>query len=341
MLAKVQGAKGGSVHPSRSSESERRLIANLRDALGDVIVAALNDLAVVEVMLNPDGKLFIERIGEGIKHAGNMIAHDAEAVIGRVAHALSTEINRERPIISGELPLGGHRFEGLLPPAAPSPMFTIRKRASILISLDQYLMDGILTTAQVAVIREAIAQRLNIVVAGGTGTGKTTLTNAILRELVDVTPEHRLVILEDTAEIQCAAENHVILHTTDTVDMNRLLKSTMRLRPDRIIVGEVRDGAALTLLKAWNTGHPGGIATVHANNAKAALTRLEQLVAEVSSQPMPEVIGEAVDLIVSIERTPKGRIVREILRVDGFRGAYQTTPVGNSNSDNQGKLHVA
>lgn len=330
------------MHSSRSSESERRLIANLRDALGDVIVAALNDLAVVEVMLNPDGKLFVERIGEGVRPAGKMIAHDAEAVIGRVAHALSTEINRERPIISGELPLGGHRFEGLLPPAAPAPMFTIRKRASMLISLDRYVEEGILTTAQVAVIREAVAQRLNIVVSGGTGTGKTTLTNAILRELVDVTPEHRLVILEDTAEIQCAAENHVILHTTDTVDMNRLLKSTMRLRPDRIIVGEVRDGAALTLLKAWNTGHPGGIATVHANNAKSALTRLEQLVAEVSSQPMPEVIGEAVDLIVSIERTPKGRIVREILRVDGFRdGSYQITPVGNSNSDNQGKLHVA
>ncbi|ACM39361.1 P-type conjugative transfer ATPase TrbB (plasmid) [Allorhizobium ampelinum S4] len=318
------------MHPSRSGESERRLIANLRDALGDVIVAALNDLAVVEVMLNPDGKLFVERIGEGIRPAGDMNAHDAEAVIGRVAHALSTEINRERPIISGELPLGGHRFEGLLPPAAPAPMFTIRKRASVLISLDRYVEDGILTTAQVAVIRDAIVQRLNIVVSGGTGTGKTTLTNAILREFVDVTPEHRLVILEDTAEIQCAAKNYVILHTTDTVDMNRLLKSTMRLRPDRIIVGEVRDGAALTLLKAWNTGHPGGIATVHANNAKAALTRLEQLVAEVSSQPMPEVIGEAVDLIVSIERTPKGRIVREILRVDGFRnGTYQITPVGN------------
>ncbi|MFK4259381.1 P-type conjugative transfer ATPase TrbB [Agrobacterium tumefaciens] len=327
---------------SRSSESERRLIANLQDALGDVIVAALNDLAVVEVMLNPDGKLFVERIGEGIRPAGDMLAHDAEAVISRVAHALSTEINRERPIISGELPLGGHRFEGLLPPAAPAPMFTIRKRASMLISLDRYVEDGILTRGQVAVIQEAIAQRLNIVVSGGTGTGKTTLTNAILRDLVDVTPEHRLVILEDTAEIQCAAENHVILHTTDTVDMNRLLKSTMRLRPDRIIVGEVRDGAALTLLKAWNTGHPGGIATVHANNAKAALTRLEQLVAEVSSQPMSEVIGEAVDLIVSIERTPKGRIVREILRVDGFRhGTYQITPVGHSNSDNQGKLHVA
>lgn len=316
------------------SESKRRLILGLQDALGDTVTTALRDADVVEVMLNPDGNLFIERVGQGIATAGRMTSHDAETVIGKVAHALKTEVDQDRPIVSGELPLGGHRFEGILPPAAPAPMFTIRKRASMLISLDRYVADGIMTPEQVDVIRDAILNRLNIVVSGGTGTGKTTLTNAILAELVGTTPEHRLVILEDTAEIQCAAGNHVILHTTDTVDMGRLLKSTMRLRPDRIIVGEVRDGAALTLLKAWNTGHPGGIATVHSNSAGAALTRLEQLVAEVSSQPMPEVIGEAVDLVVSIERAPGGRTVREILKVEGFRdGQYLTSPAGASKSE--------
>lgn len=325
-----------------AKESRRRLENSLRDALGQIIIEALEDPLVVEVMLNPDGKIFIERIGAGMDVAGDMSSHDAETVIGKVAHALKTEVDLERPIISGELPLGGHRFEGLLPPASPRPMFTIRKKASMAIRLDKYVADGIMTPAQVEAIRDAIKARHNIVISGGTGTGKTTLTNAIIAELVDVTPDHRLVILEDTAEIQCAAENHVILHTTDTVDMGRLLKSTMRLRPDRIIVGEVRDGAALTLLKAWNTGHPGGIATVHANSAQAALTRLAQLIAEVSTQPMPEIIAEAVNLIVSIERTPKGRVVREILRVNGFRdGDYDTTPVGNSKTDNQGKLHVA
>lgn len=323
-------------------ESRRRLVNSLSDALGETIIEALEDPLVVEVMLNPDGKLFIERVGAGMTLVGEMTAHDAESVIGKVAHALKTEVDQDRPIISGELPIGGHRFEGLLPPAAPLPMFTIRKKASMSIRLEKYVSDGIMTAAQMRTISEAIAARRNIVISGGTGTGKTTLTNAIIAELVKVTPDHRLVILEDTAEIQCAAENHVILHTTDTVDMNRLLKSTMRLRPDRIIVGEVRDGAALTLLKAWNTGHPGGIATVHSNSAYAALTRLEQLVAEISSQPMPEVIGEAVDLIVSIERTPKGRVVREILKVEGFRdGKYLITPIGNSNSETQGKLHVA
>ena len=319
-------------------ESLRRLKRSLEDALGPVITAALDDPKVVEVMLNPDGRLFIERIGEGMRIAGRMPPHDAEMVIGRVAHALKTEVDQDHPIISGELPLGGHRFEGILPPAAARPVFTIRKRASMLISLSQYIDDEIMTAEQGFVITDSIACRKNIVVAGGTGTGKTTLTNAILAELVQVTPDHRLVILEDTAEIQCAAANHVILHTTDAVDMNRLLKSTMRLRPDRIIVGEVRDGAALTLLKAWNTGHPGGIATVHANSALAALTRLEQLVAEVSSQPMPDVIGEAVDLIVSIERTPTGRKVRELLKVEGHRdGRYVTSTIGAPQGKN---LHV-
>ena len=191
-----------------------------------------------------------------------------------------------------------------------------------------------MTSSQASVIRNAVASKLNIVVAGGTGSGKTTLTNAILAEIVDHAPDDRLVILEDTAEIQCAAENAVCLHTSDTVDMSRLLKSTMRLRPDRIIVGEVRDGAALTLLKAWNTGHPGGIATIHSNTARSALQRLEQLTAEASQQPMQAVIGDAVDLIISIERTPKGRRVNEILHVSRFAGdQYQIEPYAEEKRD--------
>ncbi|HBF30881.1 P-type conjugative transfer ATPase TrbB, partial [Rhizobium sp.] len=244
----------------KNAESRRRLINALSDSLGPVIINALNEHDVVEIMLNPDGRLFIERIGKGMEEGGAMAAHHAQIVIGKVAHALGTEITVDRPIISGELPIGGHRFEGLLPPIVSRPIFTIRKKASLLVRLDQYVTDQVMTEQQAVVIRDAIAARKNILVSGGTGTGKTTLTNAIIADMVEACPDHRLVILEDTAEIQCAARNAVILHTSDTVDMNRLLKSTMRLRPDRIIVGEVRDGAALTLLKAWNTGHPGGIA---------------------------------------------------------------------------------
>ena len=201
----------------------------------------------------------------------------------------------------------------------------MRRRASRLIPLDDYVKGRVMTERQADIIRNAVASRLNIVISGGTGSGKTTLANAVIAEIAETAPDDRILILEDTAEIQCPAENVVALHTSDTVDMARLLKSTMRLRPDRIVVGEVRDGAALTLLKAWNTGHPGGVATVHANTAESALRRLEQLSAEASQQPMREVIGEAVDLIVSIERTAKGRVLRDILHVEGFvNGRYQT-----------------
>ncbi len=318
--------------------SHPRLIRKLQDALGDQLCVALNDATVVEIMLNPDGRLFIERLGHGVTEAGVMAPAAAEVVIGSVAHALQSEADDERPIISGELPIGGHRFEGLLPPVVSGPAFTIRRRASRLIPLDDYVTSKVMTEAQASAIRSAIDARMNIVISGGTGSGKTTLANAIIAEIVAAAPDDRMVILEDTAEIRCAAENAVSLHTSDTVDMARLLKSTMRLRPDRIIVGEVRDGAALTLLKAWNTGHPGGVTTIHSNTAMSALRRLDQLTAEASQQPMQEVIGEAVDLVVSIERTGKGRRVREVIHIEGYRNNhYQTEHYAQIDEDS----HVA
>ncbi|RTM09610.1 MAG: P-type conjugative transfer ATPase TrbB [Hyphomicrobiales bacterium] len=314
--------------------SHPRLVRKLQDALGDELCVALDDASVVEIMLNPDGRLFIERLGHGIAAAGEMTAAAAEIVIGSVAHALQSEADDEQPIISGELPIGGHRFEGLLPPVVSRPTFSIRRRASRLIPLDDYVKSRVMTRQQADVIRNAIASRLNIVISGGTGSGKTTLANAVISEIVDAAPDDRIVILEDTAEIRCVAENAVALHTSDTIDMARLLKSTMRLRPDRIIVGEVRDGAALTLLKAWNTGHPGGVTTIHSNSAMSALRRLEQLTAEVSQQPMREVIGEAVDLIVSIERCGRGRRVRDVIHVESFNGSrYETEAYSQIDED--------
>lgn len=306
-------------------QSHSRLVRKLQDALGERLCIALDDPTVVEIMLNPDGRLFIEHLGKGITPAGEMPATAAESVIGSVAHALQSEADSKRPIVSGELPIGGHRFEGLLPPVVNAPVFTIRRRASRVISLDEYVSSRIMTGAQASIIRRAIANRLNIVISGGTGSGKTTLANAVIAEIVALSPLDRMVILEDTAEIQCGAENAVSLHTSDSIDMARLLKSTMRLRPDRIIVGEVRDGAALTLLKAWNTGHPGGVTTIHSNTALSALRRLEQLTAEASQQPMQAVIGEAVDLVISIERSGRQRQVRDVLHVEGFDGSSYRT----------------
>ena len=312
---------------SAQNRSLPRLVSKLQNALGEHLCVALEDPGVVEIMLNPDGKLFVERLGHGIAAAGKMTRSAAETVIGSVAHVLNSEIDDDRPIVSGELPIGGHRFEGLLPPVVSGPSFTIRCRGSRLIPLEEYVGTAVMTDRQADVIRSAITSKLNILVAGGTGSGKTTLTNAILAEIVSSSPDDRLIILEDTAEIQCTAENAVCLHTSDAVGMSRLLMSTMRLRPDRIIVGEVRDGAALTMLKAWNTGHPGGVATIHSNSARSALQRLEQLTAEASHQPMQSVIGDAVDLIISIERTARGRRISEILHVARFAGGqYQTEP---------------
>ena len=199
-------------------------------------------------------------------------------------------------------------------------------------TLKDYAEKGIMTASQRTAIEAAALNRKNILIVGGTGTGKTTLTNSVINYMVDVCPDDRFVIMEDTRELQCTAKNAVLMRSVDQADMTRLLKTTMRLRPDRILVGEVRDGAALALLKAWNTGHPGGVATLHANSGAAGLIRMEQLVAEASPAPMQSLIGEAVDLIVSIERCAGGRRINEVLHVEGYDGQrYITQSIGGSN----------
>jgi len=306
-------------------EKQIRVQQKLLRELGPVITTALQDPSVIEIMLNPDGKLWIEKFGEGCVVGGEMTAQGAEALMGTIASCLQTVVTRESPILEGELPFDGSRFEGLLPPVVARPCFTIRKRASRVFTLTEYVQSGVMTQAQAEILTEAVRSRRNIVVVGGTGSGKTTLVNALIHEISVVTPDHRLLIIEDTAELQCAAANKVILHTSDTVDMLRLLRVTLRKRPDRIIVGEVRGGEALAMLKAWNTGHPGGICTVHANGAEAGLIRIEGLVNEATpGTPQQPLIGEAVNLITVIGKTPQGRRLTEILKVDGYDRATDT-----------------
>ncbi|MDQ2694369.1 MAG: P-type conjugative transfer ATPase TrbB [Pseudomonadota bacterium] len=293
--------------------------AKLRRALGEQILAALDDPAVVEILLNPDGRLWVDIHGQGQQEIGRMDATRAESLIGTVAAGLGTVVNRDHPILEGELPLNGERFEGILPPVSPSPVFSIRKRASQVFTLADYEAAGILTAQQGEILRQGVAERLNIVVAGGCSSGKTTLANALLAEAACCgRAGERFVVLEDTVELQCPAANTVALRTSETADLTRLLRATLRLRPDRIIVGEVRGSEALHLLKAWNTGHPGGITTLHANSARAALTRLEQLIQEAGVAAQPALIAEAVNLIVFIGLTPSGRAVKEVARVTGW-----------------------
>ena len=313
-------------------EQRQRLYAKLCRELGPSTLAALADPDVTEVMCNPDGALWIESHGQGMRETGHRLPQSQiESLIGTVAALLGTVVHGRTPIVEGELPVNGHRFEGILPPVSTAPTFVIRKRASLIYTLEDYVKVGILTMAQQKVLLEAIRDRQNILIAGGTGSGKTTLANALMREVVALGDStERIVILEDTRELQCEARNAVQLHTGDVADLTRLVRVTMRLRPDRIIVGEVRGGEALALLKAWNTGHPGGITTVHANSAAAALLRLDGLIQEAGVPPQPRLVAETVDLVVFIVRTPDGRRVREIARVssyDSTQGSYVLEPV--------------
>lgn len=315
---------------STREEQSRRLTESMKRQLGPSLCGVLAEHGLVELMLNADGQVWADRLGQGMAPVGAMSTAAAEVFIGTVASTLRSTVTRENPILECTLPTGspfkGARFEALIPPVVSAPVFTIRLKASSVFTLADYERQEIMSARQRAVIEEAVQERKNIIVVGGTGTGKTTLTNAIIAHMVEVAPQHRLVLIEDTGELQCSAKNAVTLLATDTVDMKRLLKATMRLRPDRIIVGEVRDGAALSLLKAWNTGHSGGASTIHANDGEAGLTRLEQLVAEASQTPMQPVIAEAVDLIVVIAKADNepGRVIREVVSVSGFAGgSYQ------------------
>ena len=290
----------------------------LRRALGPEILGPLDDPHVVEIMLNPDGALWVDRLETGMTCTARIDTVRAITIVNTVAAMLETVVTSDNPILECELPLDGSRFEALIPPLVERASFALRKKALLVFTLDDYVAKGIMTDEQRRAIESAVSNRRNVLVCGGTGTGKTTLANAILDCVAKIDTDHRIVVIEDTRELQVAADNVVFLRTSDNTDMTRLLRATMRLRPDRIVVGEVRDGSALALLKAWNTGHPGGVGTVHANDASAALIRIGQLIQEAGVPPNPELIAEAVNVVVSIKRTATGRRVEEVVTVSGW-----------------------
>lgn len=296
----------------------------LRD-LGDVFLHAFNDPKTVEIMLNSDGALWQERLGESMRLIGSMRASQAEAVIKTVAGFYGKEITRIKPVLESEFPLDGSRFAAQLPPVVAGPTFALRKKAISVFTLEDYVSKGIMTQAQRNSLAKAVRAHRNILVIGGTGSGKTTLVNAIIREMADASEEERVLIIEDTGEIQCFAKNFVQYRTSMEVNMTQLLRASLRMRPDRILVGEVRGPEALDLLMAWNTGHEGGAATLHANDARAGLSRLAMLISMHPDAPRPiePLIGEAVHLLVHIARTSEGRRVQEILEVNGYEdGRY-------------------
>ncbi|KNG92086.1 P-type conjugative transfer ATPase TrbB [Pseudaestuariivita atlantica] len=313
---------------ARKPEAMARGARMLRTALGPAIAGFLEDPMTVEVMLNPDGRLWIDRLSEGLSDTGATLSpSDGERIVRLVAHHVGAEVHGARPRVSAELPETGERFEGLLPPVVTAPCFAIRKPAVAVFTLADYVAAGIMTETQAALLREGVATRANILVAGGTSTGKTTLTNALLAEVAG--SSDRVVIIEDTRELQCTAPNLVVLRTKDGVaSLSDLVRSSLRLRPDRIPIGEVRGAEALDLLKAWGTGHPGGIGTIHAGSALGALRRMEQLIQEAVVTVPRALIGETIDLIAVLSGRGANRHLAELARVDGLGpdGDYRITP---------------
>jgi type IV secretion system protein VirB11 len=299
----------------------------LRTALGPSIAAWLEEPAVIEVMLNPDGRLWVDRLGQGISDTGSVLsAADGERIVRLVAHHVGVEVHAQSPRVSAELPGTGERFEGLLPPVVAAPAFAIRKPAVAIFTLDDYVSAGIMSGLQAAALRDGVSARRNILVAGGTSTGKTTLVNALLAEIA-LTGD-RVVLIEDTRELQCAAPNLVAMRTRDGVaSLSDLVRSSLRLRPDRIPIGEVRGAEALDLLKAWGTGHPGGVGTIHAGTALGALRRLEQLIQEAVVTVPRALVAETIDLIAVLVRHGHGRRLSELARVEGLgpEGDYRLT----------------
>lgn len=304
-----------------------RIETMLGTALGAAAATYLSDQTVIELMLNSDGKLWIDRLGEGRSFTGHIIApKDAERVIYIVASSIKATCSKDSPVLSAELPGTGSRFQGILPPIVAAPSFTIRKKAIKVFTLDDYVSKGIMEAEQAVSIKSAVLEKKNILIAGGTGSGKTTLANAILLEISNT--GDRLVIIEDTIELQPTAKDSLSLRTKDGVcNMTDLLKATMRLRPDRIIIGEVRGPEALTLLKGWNTGHPGGCATIHADSARKALSRLSQLIEEAGVSAPKSLIADTVNIIVFIEKTKTSRKVKEVLEVGWSGEDYKLTSI--------------
>lgn len=300
----------------------------LRTALGPAIARYLDDAGIVEVMLNPDGRLWIDRLSEGLSDTGERLsAADGERIVRLVAHHVGAEVHAGAPRVSAELPETGERFEGLLPPVVAAPAFAIRKPAVAIFTLEDYVAARIMSAQQADTLRRGVANRANILVAGGTSTGKTTLINALLAEVAKTAD--RVVIIEDTRELQCAAPNLVAMRTKDGVaSLSDLVRSSLRLRPDRIPVGEVRGAEALELLKAWGTGHPGGLGTIHAGSAIGALRRMEQLIQEAVVTVPRALIAETIDLVAVLSGRGSARRLSELARVDGLRpdGDYQVAP---------------
>ena len=304
--------------PSKTMKGHFEKLAH--DA-GPLVMEGLIDDDITEIILNPDGSLWFEGLKSGMQRKGTLEKEKALHFIHTISGYQGFIINQKSPLLETELPLDGSRFAAMIPPASHSPAFTIRKKAKEIFSFADYLKNKSMNEAQSILIQQAIIEHKNLLIAGGPGSGKTTFLNACIKEMIQQGPlAERIITLEDLPEIQCAAQNVLSLYSSPEVSLTQLLRIALRSRPDRILVGEVRDKTMLDLLKAWNTGAPGGLATIHANSCQAALQRCCDLAQEAGVPPPCSLICEGIDLIIFIQKTnlQKKRIISSIVQVEGW-----------------------
>jgi type IV secretion system protein VirB11 len=286
---------------------------------------------VIEIMANPNGEVWLDRLSVGLERTGVVLSEaQIESAIGTVAAMHDLVVHAGSPRLKAELPLDGSRFQGLIRPVSP-PTFVIRKHLQQVIPLTRQVEAGTLTAGQAAVLSQALRNRWNIVIVGATLSGKTVLANSLIDAMLSLFGEQlRLVLIEDTYELRCTAPNVVHLHTCEAADLRTLVQDTLRLRPDRIIVGEVRGAEALDLLKAWNTGHPGGVTTIHADTAAQALIRFETLIEEAGIKPNPRMTAASIHVLVMMTRVGSRQWrVQELLHVQGWDQRTQQYQLAN------------
>jgi len=301
------------------TESQTRRASALESALGPVM-PFLTDDRVVEILLNADGAIWVEKAGEGlVRTAVRMFKGDSERMLRLVAAEMLVEIHAQKPSLSAKLPPPwAGRLQAAIPPIVDAPVFALRKPARGVISLDAYVERRIVSAAQRDALVAAVLAHDNILIGGGTGSGKTTFANALVGVMAE---GDRLHIIEDTPEIQCAAPNRLqVLVQPGVHSWRDAIMAAMRFRPDRIVVGEVRDGSALELLKAWNTGHPGGVATIHANDTRAMLDRVCQLIEEVVHPAPRALVAQTIQVCAHIRRDPSHPAGRRLSGLDRVVG---------------------
>ena len=298
----------------------------------------IKDPHVSEIMVNPDSRIFVEREGEVTEVPGVTIGEkNLQVAVRNIARALGDEISEEKPLLDSRLPDGSRVAAAIPPCSVGGTTLTIRKFESRYFTADELVRVGTLSETLLALLSTAVLARRNILISGGTGTGKTTLLAALSGLIPD---SERLLVIEDTAEIRIAKPNLVRFEARreqpglTAVAIRDLVRAALRHRPDRIILGEVRGGEAFDLLQALNTGHSGTLSTIHANSARGALGRLTSCVlqsgVELPYAAIRMAVAESIGFLVHLERRRNRRVVVEVVGIAGYdhgTGQYRVETV--------------